>query len=58
MTIEVNDYVCISSNSLTWRVLAIETRIDPLGVLLESGQTGRRRRESMSNLRLHSKAGE
>ena len=55
--IEVGDYVRINSSELTWKVLSIETRIDPLGVILESGQTGRRRRETMSNLNLHSKGG-
>ena len=48
--IDVGDYVRINGRALTWKVIAIESRIDPLGVVLKSGLTGRHRRESMSNL--------
>ena len=50
MMIDVGDYVRINGRALTWKVIAIESRIDPLGVVLKSGLTGRHRRESMSNL--------
>lgn len=56
--IDEGDYVTINAETLTWKVLSIETRIDPLGVLLESGQTGRQRRETFSNLRLFKKGSE
>lgn len=55
---EVGDYVQINGNALTWLVLQIETRIDPLGVVLESGVTGRRRRETYASLRLFKRGGE
>jgi len=48
--IDVGTYVRINGRALTWEVIAIESRIDPLGVVLKSGLTGRSRRESMSNL--------
>ena len=50
MMVDVGQYVRINGRELTWEVIAIESRIDPLGVVLKSGQTSRHRRESMSNL--------
>jgi hypothetical protein len=38
-----------------WDVESIESRIQPLGVILTSGLTNRIRRETYGNLQLHSK---
>lgn len=55
--IEPGDHVTISGrpDAVIWDVVVIESRIDPLGVVLESGMTGRTRREGYADLRLHSK---
>ena len=55
MSVEIGDYVRINTSRLTWLVKQIDTRIDPLGVLLESGQTGRKRRETYAALNLFQK---
>lgn len=55
--LEVGDYVTISDqpHPLTWQIHTIESRIDPLGTILISGQTGRLRRESLANCTLFKK---
>lgn len=55
MDIEIGDHVITPTGSVHWEVEAIESRIDPLGVLLHSGMTGRLRREDYSNLVLFQK---
>ena len=55
--IEVGDHVTIShrTDAVIWDVESIESRIQPLGVILTSGLTNRIRRETYGNLQLHSK---
>ncbi|UOE45971.1 hypothetical protein [Agromyces larvae] len=55
--IQPGDHVTIATrrDRVVWDVVAIESRIDPLGVLLRSGLTGRHRRESAANLHLFQK---
>ena len=48
--ISTGTYVTINGNALSWRVESIEDVIEPLGVVLRSGQSGRIRRETMANL--------
>lgn len=54
--IELGDHVMTPSGNITWEVKEITSRIDPLGVLLESGMTGRRRYENYESLVLYQKA--
>ena len=51
------DNVYIGGGHVHWVVVTIESRIDPLGVMLRSPMSGRTCRESLANLRLHSKGG-
>ena len=54
--IETGDHVTIGhTGEIHWIVRAIESYIEPLGVVLYSGMTGRIRRESYSNLHLYRK---
>lgn len=53
--IEEGDWVISPSGNVHWRVETISSKIDPLGVLLTSGQTGRKRYEAYSNLVLFQK---
>lgn len=53
--IEVRDFVTTPAGKVHWYVYRIESRIDPLGVILISGQTQRFRRETYSNLTLFKK---
>jgi len=53
--IEEGDWVLSPTGSVHWRVEHISSKIDPLGVLLTSGQTGRKRFEAYSNLVLFQK---
>jgi hypothetical protein len=54
--LEVGDFVFAGLHSqVHWEIKTIESRTDPLGVVLESGMTGRTRRDSLANLRLFKK---
>lgn len=56
--IEKDDYVTISreKNPLTWRVVDLVEGRRFTTAVLESGQSGRRRRELLDDLTLHTKA--
>lgn len=49
------DWVLTFTGKVHWEVVTVESMIDPLGVLLKSGQTGRIRRDTYSNLKLFKK---
>lgn len=55
--VEVGDYVTIAAHPhpLTWSLRSIESEIDPNGVILISGQTGRLRRANYADLHLYRK---
>lgn len=53
--IEVGDHVLTPSGNVTWVVVEIGSKIDPVGVLLMSGMTDRRRYEAYENLTLFQK---
>ena len=54
--IEVGDHVTVGhTGEVHWVVKAIESVIQPLGVILSSGLTGRIRRDSYPNLHLYRK---
>lgn len=48
--VEIGDHVITPSGNVHWVVEHIFSKIDPLGVLLTSGQTGRKRYEDFGNL--------
>ena len=53
--IEVGDHVLVGSGQIHWIIQRIDSRIDPLGVLLKSGMTERRRYENFESLTLYQK---
>lgn len=53
--IEVGDWVTTFTGKVHWFVYKIESRIDPLGVVLRSGHTNRIRRDTYGNLTLFQK---
>lgn len=50
METEVGDWVICPTGSVHWQVEHISSKIDPLGVFLRSGMSGRARYEAYSNL--------
>lgn len=53
--IEVGDHVITPSGNVHWIVEEISSKIDPIGVLLRSGMTERKRYDAYSNLTLFKK---
>lgn len=51
--IEEGDHVSVRGGKVHWIVAEIDSRIDPLGVRLTSGMTGRTRYESYESLTPH-----